>query len=222
MKIIALGDTHGRDCWKRLIPNPNDADKIIFIGDYFDSLDVPFNKQMENFLEILEYKKANPNLVSLLFGNHDYHYYPGNETYSGYQWHYANQIRQVIKEAFLSGLFDMAYQAGALLFSHAGLSETWAKNFNISYDNPALDLNNLFHNDPSNFRWVHRSIQSGYGDNIYQSPIWIRPPSLMIDAIPDIKYVVGHTHTKGPIKEYGPITQIDCLDSIEEAFVFEG
>jgi len=41
MKTIILGDTHGRDLWKQIVEIENDADRIIFLGDYFDSFDIP-------------------------------------------------------------------------------------------------------------------------------------------------------------------------------------
>ena len=34
------------------------------------------------------------------------------------------------------------------------------------------------------------------GDSIYQSPIWIRPGSLMRDMLPGYNQVVGHTQVK--------------------------
>ena len=38
-KTIVLGDTHGRSQWK-LITHQENADRVIFIGDYFDSYDL--------------------------------------------------------------------------------------------------------------------------------------------------------------------------------------
>lgn len=38
MRVIALGDTHGRLHWKA-ITSKDDFDKVIFIGDYFDTHD---------------------------------------------------------------------------------------------------------------------------------------------------------------------------------------
>lgn len=36
MKLIALGDTHGRTDWKEIVAE-TEFDKVIFIGDYFDT-----------------------------------------------------------------------------------------------------------------------------------------------------------------------------------------
>ncbi|MFM7767039.1 MAG: hypothetical protein ACKO9S_04160 [Bacteroidota bacterium] len=36
-KIVAIGDIPGRDVWKKIVKSHQDADRIIFIGDYFDA-----------------------------------------------------------------------------------------------------------------------------------------------------------------------------------------
>ncbi|HSC52600.1 MAG TPA: metallophosphoesterase [Phnomibacter sp.] len=86
MKIIALGDIHGRTAWKQIVANM-DFDRVVFVGDYFDSRDNHTGaEQVQNFKEIIAYKKANMQKVVLLFGNHDFHYLNMvNETYSGFQ-----------------------------------------------------------------------------------------------------------------------------------------
>lgn len=74
MKIIALGDTHGRTVWKQIVKE-NGFDKIVFHGDYFDTHErISARQQKENFKGIIAFKKANMDKVILLMGNHDYHY----------------------------------------------------------------------------------------------------------------------------------------------------
>ena len=80
-KTIYIGDIHGRDVWKQIVKEHEDADNIVFIGDYFDSFDIPGIVQLRNAKEIVEFKKfqeLDPSKkVYLLIGNHDHHYYPG-------------------------------------------------------------------------------------------------------------------------------------------------
>jgi hypothetical protein len=47
------------------------ADKIVFIGDYFDThhAGVSGNKQLVNFKEILAFKREHPEQVVMLFGS---------------------------------------------------------------------------------------------------------------------------------------------------------
>ena len=53
MKTVILGDTHGRDCWKQIVASES-PNRVIFIGDYFDSFDNTAVEQMYNFQEIID------------------------------------------------------------------------------------------------------------------------------------------------------------------------
>ena len=44
MKTIVIGDIHGRTIWKQIVIENPDFDKLVFIGDYFDSFDIAFNQ----------------------------------------------------------------------------------------------------------------------------------------------------------------------------------
>ena len=47
-KTIYIGDIHGRDVWAEIVAKHDDADNIVFIGDYFDSFDIPAVIQLDN------------------------------------------------------------------------------------------------------------------------------------------------------------------------------
>ena len=53
MKTVVIGDVHGRSLWKLIVNQEQDADRIIFIGDYFDSFDIKGEEQLNNFLDII-------------------------------------------------------------------------------------------------------------------------------------------------------------------------
>ena len=36
-KIVVIGDIHGRAIWRKIVDDNPDADRFIFLGDYFDS-----------------------------------------------------------------------------------------------------------------------------------------------------------------------------------------
>ena len=93
MKTIVIGDVHGRSLWKQIV-NQENADRVIFIGDYFDSFDIKCENQITNFLDIIEYKKSSGKEVIMLVGNHDHHYFPeiGYTGTSGYQSIFKHQI----------------------------------------------------------------------------------------------------------------------------------
>lgn len=70
MKILVLGDIHGRTIWKDIIEKEN-PDKVIFLGDYVSTHDnISSTQQLNNLEDILAYKEDNLDKVILLRGNH--------------------------------------------------------------------------------------------------------------------------------------------------------
>ena len=208
MKTVVIGDVHGRSLWK-LIVNQENPDRVIFIGDYFDSFEISGVEQIQNFKEIIEYKEKSGKEVIMLVGNHDHHYYPeiGYTGTSGYQSRIAPSITQVINENRQH--LQIAYSFDEFLFTHAGVSPTfmdgefgeegWVE------DNVVELLNDLFKYKPKSFDF---NGTDPYGDNTYQTPIWIRPKSLM---------AVNKKHDKGLKKKYIQIvghTQVKKLDLV--------
>lgn len=57
MEIIAIGDVHGRDYWK-YVTEVHNFDKLIILGDYFDSFDINAQEQIKNFGEIIAFKET--------------------------------------------------------------------------------------------------------------------------------------------------------------------
>lgn len=202
MKILALGDIHGRDCWKRIVDKEK-ADKIIFIGDYLDSKAlIDGNAQLDNLWDIIDFKTENDDDVILLFGNHDYHYYPGQMQYSGFQPHMAVSFGQVLRDKM--GLFKMVHQEllrddVKVTFSHAGISEMWVHNNQLMKADVSLidNINDHLQFKPSIFEITH---YNPYGDHPSNSPIWIRLESLKQYGMPGVQ-VVGHTMQHKGIKE---------------------
>ena len=206
MKLVAIGDIHGRDIWKQIVAKEQDADEFVFVGDYFDSFTVKGPDQYNNFLDIIEFKKQSKVPVILLIGNHDHHYYPGVEDSgtSGYQTLLAPSIKYVVNEN--KQYLQAAYQVGEFVFTHAGLSSEWLddtiKDWNA--DNVVEKVNELFQYQPGKI--AYRSYKQvgdqvygaqGYGNEAFQGPIWIRPSALMTANKKTLRkkiiQVVGHT-----------------------------
>jgi hypothetical protein len=216
MKTIVLGDTHGRSLWK-LAVHQDKPDRVIFIGDYFDSFEISGLEQIHNFKEIIKYKEDNPQVeVVMLIGNHDHHYFPevGYTGTSGYQSKIAPSINQVVDEN--RHHLQMAYSFDKYLFTHAGVSpvfmdEAFGEN-GWSKETIVEDLNELFKHKPRAFDF------NGFeptGDNTTQTPIWIRPRALMS---------INKKHSKGLKNDYIQIvghTQMKRL-SIELSKQFTG
>jgi len=222
MKIVAVGDTHGRNLWKLISTIESDADKFIFIGDYFDSRDnISASEQIENFKQILAFKKENPDKVVLLIGNHDFHYLKGcGETYSGYQQYAAMDINEVLQPAVSSGHMQICYIHDEFIFTHAGITNTWAENNEIDLYNIEESVNIKLMKNMESFKFEYGENLDRSGDDITQSPIWVRIPSLFRDMIKGFTYVVGHT-TVRQMHMASNIIAIDCLGTSEEYLVIQ-
>lgn len=224
MKIVAIGDIHGRDIWEKIVEDNQDADIYVFVGDYFDSFDVPISLQLDNFKNILEFKRNNKDKVILLFGNHDYHYLdivPIKEKYSGYQFYNAFDIKQLINIGLSEGLLQMCYIHDKYLFTHAGVSMKWLKiniqEYNESFhdlENSKLleqTINDYFIYKPNVFKFAMGGNFDECGDDITQPPIWIRPYSLKQNGLDKYIHVVGHTNQRYGIELDNNVLVIDAL-----------
>lgn len=208
MKTLVIGDIHGRPYWKEIVAKEN-ADRVIFIGDYFDSYnDYTAVEQMDNFKQIIEYKETSftndgtdnqhKTQVIMLIGNHDYHYMRGvTEHYSGYQAGAAPAIQQLLEDN--KDHLQMCYRLGEYLFTHAGVSYDWLLLHSHEYrkdENADVSeiVNDLFKYKPYSFCFAGLE---PHGNSSLASPIWIRPQALQAtnrDTLRN-KYiqVVGHT-----------------------------
>ena len=229
MKTVVIGDLHGRECWKWII-NYEKPDRVIFVGDYFDSFNIKYDDQINNFLDLVKFKEDGGIDVIMLIGNHDYHYLPyiNDRATSGYQETYAHLIKEIVK--LNEHHLQIAYQMDDFLFSHAGVSvefmdmhfEKWEENRIVEH------LNDLFKYKPLTFMFNGRD---PYGDDTYQTPIWIRPKSLMrANKTSFLKnqfvQVFGHTPVSKKIDTKGQHTggryyDIDALDSSGEYMIID-
>lgn len=134
MKILVLGDIHGRSVWYDIILKEINADKIIFLGDYVSSHDLNITPevQISELTKILTYKDINKDKVILLRGNHDIQHL-------GYSWAecsgfvydvFSYMSGNEVKERFLN-LTQWIYVYDNIIFSHAGISKIWLENIGL-------------------------------------------------------------------------------------------
>jgi len=232
MELLVLGDIHANPVWKKIVREET-FDEVIFIGDYFDNkAGYSLQEEWDNFLEIVDYKKTNPDTTTLLVGNHDFHYMPSiDQVYSGYNIATEFQFKEFWAEN--QNLFQIAYQKDEYLFTHAGVSPTWLEKSAevVDWQNRLEDLsdilNDLFHYTPRKFYFTGHD---PYGDSPYNSPIWIRPNSLKesnkgSQISKRFTQVVGHTiqdnlrHVK--TKHSGEYIYIDTLNTSKEYLKLE-
>jgi len=215
-KTCVIGDIHGRSVWK-LIYELEKPDRVVFIGDYFDSFDIKGVDQLSNFQDIIKFKESGVCEVILLIGNHDHHYFPeiGDTGTSGYQHLLAPSISYIVGENRKH--LQIAYQIDDMLFTHAGVSSVYMDQVlgkgGWKIETIVKDLNELFKYKPRSFEFGQfaminkMSYLDPYGDSEDQSPIWIRPRALMRankDTLrKQIIQVVGHTEQKQVDKRCG-------------------
>jgi hypothetical protein len=198
MKTVLIGDIHGRDIWKKIIEKES-PNRVVFIGDYLDSFDISPVEQIYNLKEILHFKKNTDIEVITLIGNHDYHYMNVGETYSGYRPQTQIHVQDIFKENIDD--FKMAYSFDKYLCTHAGVSSIFMNNtFGDNWDVETIvdTLNLTFRYKPLTFKF---NGWSPYGNDVTQSPIWIRPESLLYsNKKHNIKkrwiQIFGHTEEK--------------------------
>lgn len=217
MKLIAIGDIHGTPYWKNIV-SVEKPDVVVFIGDYFDG----YNSELDEvgkFQDIIQYKEEATASVIMLVGNHDHHYFPevGNTGTSRYQRKIAPKLEKLIEKN--RHHLQIAYQHDDVLFTHAGVTKTFMNNKfgNVwSVKHIPEILNEAFEKNPKIFSF--NGIEPS-GNDITQSPIWVRPPSLVKDKIP-ITQVIGHTIVS-EIVSYNDIYFIDTMQTSREYLVFE-
>jgi hypothetical protein len=201
---LVMGDIHGRDFWKRYIEE--DFTEFYFVGDYFDSFNVPFARQYRNFNEICKMARKNKK-IKLCLGNHDYHYLGKvlGQQYSGYQEEHFYDIYQVL-EKNMDLLKVVHVTEDNHVISHAGVSAWFMERIKRAGYKTVEDINRAFEDNRNILNFNGRN---PYGDDITQSPIWIRPNSLEQQPLDGYHQIVGHT----PVPEIKTVSLRDSLQN---------
>ena len=142
MKVLCIPDIHGRKFWRKAIANhANKVDKIIFLGDYLDPyqneieenpelMECEYFEDSKNLLnmlnDIISLKRNEPNKYILLTGNH-------TDSYIWSKFHGASRTDYKNWEKYHKffsqnlNLFNLVWIEKNVIFSHAGITEDWAK-----------------------------------------------------------------------------------------------
>ena len=75
-QILVIPDIHGRTFWKEAV-DEHPSLPVVFLGDYLDPYareNITPEEALANFKDIIAFKKANMDRVTLLIGNHEIHY----------------------------------------------------------------------------------------------------------------------------------------------------
>lgn len=193
---IVIPDVHGTLFWKDFVAERKPGERVLFLGDYVLRRGRgPFAaSEADNFLEIVEYARANPDTY-LLIGNHDYEYtnFTRYETFD-----YRPDLEEVIRNNI--DIFKIVLIDGNVIFSHGGVTYNFLTNNGLKH--PA-DLNELWKKRPQAFDFLEydplfRTISQRDGDDSWQSPLWARGMALTANAVPGFNQIVGHTPVRSP------------------------
>ncbi|WP_266368276.1 metallophosphoesterase [Tellurirhabdus rosea] len=225
MNLLAIGDIHGRTAWTQI--NPDDYDRIIFLGDFVDSHSLSDSEILANFQRIIKLKRRYSDKVVLLIGNHDaqYLHYP-NYPCSGFR----PMMRLMLSELFQRhrALFQMAHQEGPYLFTHAGVSQSWLRwvtEMKAVQEAPFYDQLtdpgrlaeglNLLHAAEEEFQeYLFAVSPLRGGEEPFGGPAWADRRETENDFLPGLHQVVGHTPVPSITTvgdESGSITYCDVL-----------
>lgn len=237
MKTLIIPDIHGRTFRKEPSENflKNSEGKIIFLGDYLDPYKgegISQEDAINNFTDIIEFKKANGGNVILLVGNHDLHYmFSDFEHCSRYDFWRAPRIKKKFEDN--KSLFQLAYcikeNSKIIILSHAGIQKNWINdcfgdtnyfindNNVVEYLNARFDERKVYDTNFSDLLNIMSPIRGGF---LYKhgSIVWadcteyIRPDT---EIYGDYQ-IFGHTRVEIPalLKNWA------CLDC-SRAFLLE-
>lgn len=204
MKILVLGDIHGRTIWKDIVEKEN-PDLTIFLGDYVTTHDfVTPEQQINNLVDIIDYKCNNWNKVIMLRGNHD-------TQCLGYSWAecYPDEpeVQEFMSETHFKEQFlhctQWVYETDKFVFAHAGISDVWMKNIKCETTD---DINKL---PPSaKFGFWPRRMSDYSGTSETQPCTWIRPETLIYHFWGTKPQIVGHS-TKLLLQSFHSINEND-------------
>ena len=177
-KLLVIPYIHGTDIWKPIVADyVNTCDYVLFMGDYFDNDEVSPKEQVDNMLDILDFKEEYGEKVVLLLGNHDHQYNNGVRT----NWFHP-ETNRIIQDYELFSKLQLCFQVDNYLFSHAGFTTSWLQKYICSDAFETINWAN-----------VSCSIEAL---NEIDSPIWLRPKELR-NLLPYTQ-VIGHTCLKFP------------------------
>lgn len=228
--MIIIPDVHGRDFWKEAIKG-RENEEIVFLGDYVDPYTmlegITSEESIVSLAEIIDFKKAHPDNVTLLLGNHDLNYIASGLTISRHNYRDHKLIHDYFDENF--ELFDIAYEKHIngvrYLFTHAGLLPGWLKQQEDTFGaiEPGKEvetLNQLLHSN-SLFKALDDVSSYRGGSSEVSSIVWVdinehidNERNSIHETLANTYQIFGHTLMEKPLIT-DTFACIDCRKAFE-------
>ena len=202
MKHVIIGDLHGRDVWQQV--NFSKYEKAVFLGDYVDSFKRSDRVILDNLKAVIALKKLYPEKIVLLWGTHEFPYlhYPKYRC-PGFR----DSMQPELTHLFNSNreLFQMAYQRRNIIFTHAGITNTWYRRFRDSvavykvrtYKSSLADLLNAVElSGYEDILFTPSPFRTGEDDD--GGPLWADYMETFQDALNGYHQFVGHSPQDEP------------------------
>ena len=225
-ELIIIPDVHGRPFWRDAVKG-HEEDGIVFLGDYLDPYAWEGITPEEAFMalmDIIALKRAHPDNVTLLLGNHDLGYLDQSICTCRMDWRRKTDIHNALLENL--DLFDLVHVEPAeslpLLFSHAGISEKWVREYGNLFCEGQFDplaLNRTLHDEkarPDLFRSLSCVSWSRGGLDDFGSPVWADVNDYLDGdrLLGGFLHLFGHTlHNGGPINVRNHGFCLDCAEA---------
>lgn len=208
------------------------CDRLVFLGDYCDSF-THSNHDMQHTVEqVIRIKKENPDKVELLIGNHDLPYISPllRGMCSGHRPEAYPTMNKLFSEN--DKLFNIAYQKGKHLFTHAGVTNRWRHTNNRLIDKWKGERTETLAETLNKIRFTHDVVdlysvgmaRGGVRGDV-GGPLWADMVESIVDALLGYHQYVGHTPIRAlrtqEIDENTSITYLDLLPYDDQFKIFE-
>lgn len=229
--LIIIPDVHGRPFWRYPAVTYRRA-KFIFLGDYLDPYDdIDDAKVFEGLEDIVSFKKAYPDRVTLLLGNHDLHYLSDNIIHgSRYDETRASRNKKFFEEN--TGCFQIAYETTVngmrYLFSHAGLGRMWIKEYaHLRDEDITAEWLNRCMNSSDFIEALNQVSAERGGTDPYGSMIWadVQEQLYTQNVMMRVVQIFGHTSLHKPLNIQNRIYCLDCARAfylnLEDGLIYD-
>ncbi len=204
MRILVIPDVHIKP-WMFSTADridPDKYDRIVCLGDIADDWQVTYDDYKGTMDDMLAFAGRHKDHILWCYGNHDISYlfsdYGIIFDESGFTFWAKSIVADSFRELkkFLGQNLGIIFRIDDVLFSHAGLTQSFADQYTADDTDVLLtEINSL--------------VSPGKAAKLWHdvTPIWARPQNGAMKMYrPDMLQVVGHTPVKRPMLKDGVLT----------------